>query len=139
MSSKRNSWLWKSKNKPTIIENEISESKYTKKDKDFDKSKILQDIIISVFGDLNESEVKWLENQVQQIIDNKLVNIYKTSIKIINYSIKIIFNERVQSTIPLLGQIPFHGLTSINQLVVYSLASEIGLSYKIIAIILLFL
>jgi len=57
----------------TFIENEISESKYTKKDKDFDKSKILQDIIISVFGDLNESEVKWLEHQVQHIIDNKLV------------------------------------------------------------------
>jgi len=102
----------------TFIENEITESKYTKKDKDFDKSKILQDIIISVFGDLNESEVKWLENQVQHIIDNKLVKkntcfkrlqfikknsyfIIKTSIKIINYSIKIIFNKRVQSTIPL--------------------------------------
>jgi len=51
----------------------IAESKYTKKDKDFDKSKILQDIIVSVFGDLNESEVKWLENQVQHIIDNELV------------------------------------------------------------------
>jgi hypothetical protein len=57
----------------TFIENEISESKYTKKVKNFDKSKILQDIIISVFGDLNESEVKWLENQVQHIVDNKLV------------------------------------------------------------------
>ena len=56
-----------------FIEQEIAESKYTKKDKDFDKSKILHDIIVSVFGDLNESEQKWLENQVQHLIDNKLV------------------------------------------------------------------
>ncbi len=39
----------------------------------------------------------------------------------------------------MLGQIPIHGITSLNQLVVYSLASEIGLSYKVIVIILLFL
>ena len=56
-----------------FIEQEIAESKYTKKDKDFDKSKILHDIIVSVFGNLNESEQKWLENQVQHLIDNKLV------------------------------------------------------------------
>jgi hypothetical protein len=139
-----------------FIENEIAESKYTKKDADFDKPKILHDILVSTFGDLTESEQKWLENQVKHLIDNNLVKktlvlkgynllkknsytIIKTSIKIINYSIKIIFNERVQSTIPLLGQIPIHGLTSLNQLVVYSLASEIGLSMKVIAIILLFL
>jgi hypothetical protein len=57
----------------TFIENEISESKYTKKDKDFDKPKILHDILVSTFGDLTESEQKWLENQVQHIIDNHLV------------------------------------------------------------------
>ena len=56
-----------------FIVKEIAESKYTKKDKDFDKSKILHDIIVSVFGDLNESEQKWFENQVQHIIDNNLV------------------------------------------------------------------
>ena len=56
-----------------FIVKEIAKSKYTKKDKDFDKSKILHDIIVSVFGDLNESEQKWLENQVQHLIDNKLV------------------------------------------------------------------
>jgi hypothetical protein len=140
----------------TFIENEITEGKYSKKHEDFDKSKILQDILISVFGDLNETELKWLENTIQHIVDNKLVKknpyfkrlqlvkknsyyIIKTSIKIINYSIKIIFNERVQKTIPMLGQIPIHGLTSLNQLVVYSLASEIGLSYKVVMIILLFL
>ena len=54
-----------------FIENEIADGRYAKKD--FDKSKILQDIIISVFDDLNESELKWLENQIQHIIDNKLV------------------------------------------------------------------
>ena len=32
----------------TFIENEIAESKYTKKDSDFDKPKILEDILISV-------------------------------------------------------------------------------------------
>ncbi len=57
----------------TFIENEISEGKYSKKHEDFDKSKILQDILISVFGDLNETELKWLENTIQYIVDNKLV------------------------------------------------------------------
>ena len=54
-----------------FIENEISDGKYSKKD--FDKSKILHDILISAFGELNESEQKWLENQIQHLIDNKLV------------------------------------------------------------------
>jgi hypothetical protein len=56
-----------------FIESEISDGKYSKKDKDFDKSNILQDILISVFGDLSETELKWLENTIQRIIDNKLV------------------------------------------------------------------
>jgi len=54
-----------------FIENEIADGKYSKKD--FDKSKILHDILISAFGELNESEQKWLENQIQHLIDNKLV------------------------------------------------------------------
>jgi len=57
----------------TFIENEITEGKYSKKHEDFNKPKILQDILISVFGDLNETELKWLENTIQHIIDNKLV------------------------------------------------------------------
>jgi hypothetical protein len=56
-----------------FIQNEIAESKYTKKDADFDKPTILKNILISSFGDLNESEVKWLENQTQHLIDNGLV------------------------------------------------------------------
>ncbi len=56
-----------------FIETEITEGKYSKKHKDFDKPKILQDILISVLGDLNETELKWLENTIQHIIDNKLV------------------------------------------------------------------
>ena len=56
-----------------FIETEINEGKYSKKHEDFDKPKILQDILISVFGDLNETELKWLENTIQHIIDNKLV------------------------------------------------------------------
>jgi hypothetical protein len=56
-----------------FIETEITEGKYSKKHEDFDKPKILQDILISVFGDLNETELKWLENTIQHIIDNKLV------------------------------------------------------------------
>ena len=56
-----------------FIEKEISQGKYSKKDKDFDKSKILQDIIVSIFGDLNESELKFYENTIQHIIDNNLV------------------------------------------------------------------
>ncbi len=57
----------------TFIENEIIEGKYSKKHEDFDKPKILQDILISVFGDLNKTELKWLENTIQHIVDNKLV------------------------------------------------------------------
>ena len=56
-----------------IIENEISESKYTKKDSEFDKPKILEDILISVYNNLDDSEKIWLEKQIQHIIDNKLV------------------------------------------------------------------
>jgi len=56
-----------------FVETEITEGKYSKKHEDFDKSKILQDILISVYGDLNETELKWLENTIQHIIDNKLV------------------------------------------------------------------
>ena len=54
-----------------FIEKEISKGKYCKKE--FDKSKILSDIIISIFGELNEAENKWLESTIQHIIDNKLV------------------------------------------------------------------
>ncbi len=56
-----------------FIQKLIAESKYTKKDADFDKPKILHDILVSSFGDLTESEQKWLENQIQHLIDNKLV------------------------------------------------------------------
>ena len=57
-----------------------------------------------------------------------------------NYSIKIIFNERVQSAIPLLQHLPFDGIgiSSVAELVVCGM-SEMGLSMKVIAIILLFL
>ena len=54
-----------------FIELEISKGKFSKED--FDKSKILQDIMLSVFNDLSESEIQWLENQIQYILDNKLV------------------------------------------------------------------
>ena len=54
-----------------FIEKEISKGKYCKKE--FDKSKILQDIIVSIFGELNEAENKWLESTIQHIIDNELV------------------------------------------------------------------
>jgi len=134
-----------------FVENEIAEGKYSKMD--FDKSKILHDIIVSAFADLSDSEQKWLENQIQHLIDNKLVNffkrlqfikkrsydIFKVSIKLMDHSIKIICNKNVQSTISLLGQIPFDGLTYVGQLVVYSIGPKIGLSIKVISIILSFL
>jgi hypothetical protein len=55
-----------------FIEREISKGKYCRKEF-FDKSKILSDIIVSIFGELNEAENKWLESTIQHIIDNKLV------------------------------------------------------------------
>ena len=54
-----------------FLELEISKGKFSKED--FDKSKILQDIMISVFGELSETEIQWLENHIQYILDNKLV------------------------------------------------------------------
>ena len=61
--------------------------------------------------------------------------------KLMNYSIKIIFNERVQSAIPLLQQLPFDGIgiSSVGQLVTCTIGPKLGLSMKVIAIILLFL
>jgi hypothetical protein len=58
-----------------------------------------------------------------------------------NYSIKIIFNESVQSAIPLLQCLPFDGIgiSSVGQLVTCTLGPKLGLSVKVIAIILLFL
>ena len=54
-----------------FLEKEIYKSKYCKKE--FDKSKILRDIIVSIFGDLNEDENEFIESTIQHIIDNKLV------------------------------------------------------------------
>ena len=56
-----------------FIETEINEGKYSKKDAEFDKPKILEDILISVYSNLDDSEKIWLEKQIQHIIDNKLV------------------------------------------------------------------
>ena len=58
-----------------------------------------------------------------------------------NYSIKIIFNEKVQSAIPLLQSLPFDGIgiSSVGQLVTCAIGPKLGLSVKVIAIILLFL
>jgi hypothetical protein len=56
-----------------FIETEINEGKYSKKDSDFDKPKILQDILISVYSNIDDNEKIWLEKQIQHIIDNKLV------------------------------------------------------------------
>ena len=54
-----------------FLELEISNGKFSKED--FEKSKILQDIMINVFGELSESELQWLENHIQYILDNNLI------------------------------------------------------------------
>jgi len=55
--------------------------------------------------------------------------------------IKILFNERVQSIVPILQHLPSHyiGISSVAELVVCGIGPKIGLSIKLIAIILLFL
>ena len=55
--------------------------------------------------------------------------------------IKVIFNERVQSIIPILEHLPFDGIgiSSVGQLVTCAIGPKLGLSVKVIAIILLFL
>ena len=58
-----------------------------------------------------------------------------------DYTIKFIFNERVQSIIPILQQLPsnYIGISSVAELVTCAIAPKLGLSMKVIAIILLFL
>ena len=63
----------------SFIEKEISKGKYSKKD--FDKSKILEDIVFSVWGNLSESELKLLEKTIQHIIVNNLVKKYPLFLK----------------------------------------------------------
>ena len=62
-----------------FIEKEISKGKYSKKD--FDKSKILEDIVVSVWGNFSESELKWLEKEIRHITDNNLVKKYPLFLK----------------------------------------------------------
>ena len=59
----------------------------------------------------------------------------------LDYTIKIIFNERVQSIIPILEHLPFDGIgiSSVSQLVTCTIRPKLVLSVKVIAIILLFL
>ena len=58
-----------------------------------------------------------------------------------DYTIKVIFNERVQSVIPFLQILSFDGIgiSSVGQLVTCVIGPKLGLSMKVIAIILLFL
>ena len=58
-----------------------------------------------------------------------------------NQKNKVIFNERVQSVIPFLQILPFDGIgiSSVGQLVACGIGPKLGLSMKVIAIILLFL
>ena len=53
-----------------FVKSEISKSKYSKED--FDKSEIIKEIMVQVFG-LNESELIILDASIQFILDNKLV------------------------------------------------------------------
>jgi hypothetical protein len=81
-----------------FIENEISESKYTKKDSEFDKPKILEDILISVYSNLDDSEKLWLDKQIQHIIDNHLVkkNTYFKRIQFIKKNCYIIIKTSIK-------------------------------------------
>ena len=54
-----------------FLEMEISKGKFSKED--FDKSKILEDIMLSVFGELTATEIDWLKNHIQYVLDNDLV------------------------------------------------------------------
>jgi hypothetical protein len=54
-----------------FLEKEISTGKFSSSD--IDKSELLKHIIESVFGELTEEEIKFIDTQVQYIIDNKLI------------------------------------------------------------------
>jgi len=117
----------------------------------FDKNQILQDILMSVYGELTPEEIKLLENQIQHIVDNKLVkrkgffkkfgdykkrsyNIIKTNIELIDFSIKLISNQRIKCIFPLTRQIPIYN-SSLASIVLINLAQKLGLSIKVISII----
>lgn len=54
-----------------FLEKEISSCKFNKEG--IDKSELLKYIIESVFGELSEEQIKFIDGQVQYIIDNKLI------------------------------------------------------------------
>ena len=55
-----------------FLEKEISNGKFSQSD--IDKSSLLKHIIESTFGsELTEEEIKFIDTQVQYIIDNKLI------------------------------------------------------------------
>ena len=55
-----------------FLEKEISTGKFSQSD--IDKSSLLKHIIESTFGsELTEEEIKFIDTQVQYIIDNKLI------------------------------------------------------------------
>ena len=144
-----------------FLEKEISSGKFSQSD--IDKSELLKHIIESVFGsELTEEKIKFIDTQVQYIIDNKLIKkniiwisfksgrlgrICKISYKLCKHALFNLIQSKIQSQIPIINLLQIHGCTTINQIVVYNIGAQIAniagtygpATIKVLSIILLFL
>ena len=144
-----------------FLEKEISTGKFSQSD--IDKSSLLKHIIESTFGsELTEEEIKFIDTQVQYIIDNKLIKkniiyiyfktcrfnrICKISYKLCKHALFNLIQSKIQSQIPIINLLQIHGCTTINQIVVYNIGAQIAniagtygpATIKVLSIILLFL
>ena len=66
-------------------------------------------------------------------------NISYKAIKLINYFTKTFVMNNTQNLIPIINQLQYQGCNNACQLAVYYIGPHLGLSVKVIAIILLFL
>ena len=65
--------------------------------------------------------------------------IIQKSSKLIATTLKNAFSNEIQISTPVYKNLQYHGCNSITQVAVYSIGTKVGLSIKILSIILLFL
>jgi hypothetical protein len=110
-----------------------------------DKNRLVLDIFEAMFESISEEDKRQIEDKIQFILDNKVLrrNIFFSVLKKSGKTFTHLFcclsqnfiSNTIQSQIPFISAMP----SSVTQLVVAKLCSEIGLSTKIIVLILLFL
>jgi hypothetical protein len=111
-----------------------------------DKNKLVLDIFEAMFESITEEDKRQIEDKIQFILDNKVLrrnNFFFSVLKKSGKTCTHLFcclsqnfvSNTIQNHIPFVSTLP----SSVTQLVAAKLCSEIGLSTKIIVLILLFL